>query len=84
MLIGFDELFRQFHLLSFANDFWQLDPRTDHLIQMFPRGFWFDVTLAVGAITVLEGAALMAAGYGYGVWLERRHAQSARPAGSLE
>ena len=48
VLIGFDDLFRQFHLLSFANDFWLLDPRTDHLIQMFPQGFWFDVTLGGG------------------------------------
>lgn len=44
---GFDSLFLWFHQVSFQNDFWQLDPRTDHLIQMFPFGFWFDAMLVV-------------------------------------
>ena len=44
-LLGFDQLFLQFHLLSFANDFWQLDPARDYLIMLFPQGFWYDVTL---------------------------------------
>ena len=72
VLVGFDDLFRQFHLVSFANDFWRLDPRTDHLIQMFPRGFWFDVSLAVGLVTVAEGALVALAGWAYLRWLERR------------
>ena len=63
--VGFDELFRQFHILSFSNDFWQLSPARDHLVQMFPRGFWFEVTLAVGALTIAEGALVALAGYGY-------------------
>lgn len=58
MLVGFEELFVQFHLLSFSNDLWQLDPRTDHLVQMFPIEFWFQVSLAVGVISILEGAAV--------------------------
>ena len=41
-LLGFDQLFLQFHLLSFANDFWQLDPTRDYLVILFPQGFWFD------------------------------------------
>lgn len=44
---GFDSLFLWFHRISFHNDFWQLDPRTDRLIQMFPFGFWFDAMLVV-------------------------------------
>jgi integral membrane protein (TIGR01906 family) len=40
--INFDWLFLNFHLLSFANDLWMLDPSTDYLIMLFPRGFWFD------------------------------------------
>ncbi|MCH8199559.1 MAG: TIGR01906 family membrane protein [Chloroflexi bacterium] len=73
VLAGFDQLFRQFHLLSFANDFWLLNPRTDHLIQMFPQGFWFDVTIAVGAATIAQGALLALTGFGYLAWLDRRH-----------
>ncbi len=47
-LLGFDQLFWQFHLLSFANELWQLDPTRDYLIMLFPRGFWFDATLFIG------------------------------------
>jgi integral membrane protein (TIGR01906 family) len=70
-VVGFDALFRGFHLLSFANDFWELDPTRDHLIQMFPRDFWFTVTLAVGAATIAEGALLAFAGLGLRAWLRR-------------
>lgn len=71
VVIGFDTLFRQFHLLSFSNDFWLLNPRTDHLIQMFPQGFWFDLTLGIGVLTVAEGGLLALVGYGYVSWLRR-------------
>lgn len=57
-LVGFDELFLRFHLVAFTNDLWKLDPDTDHLIQMFPRDFWFDATLLVGGLTALEALAL--------------------------
>lgn len=67
-LLGFDQLFLQFHLISFTNPFWQLDPTTDYLIMLFPQGFWFDVTLfclltTVFGTVVLGGAA--------GVYLKR-------------
>ena len=80
VLVGFDDLFQQFHLLSFSNDFWLLDPRTDHLIQMFPSGFWFDVTFAVGAVTLLEGAVLALVGFGYLRWLARAASRRERQA----
>ncbi|MBM4415515.1 MAG: DUF1461 domain-containing protein [Chloroflexi bacterium] len=70
-LVGFDALFRQFHLLSFANDFWELDPARDHLVQMFPRDFWFNVTLGVGVAAMLEGALLMLLGVSLRLWLQR-------------
>jgi len=60
VLIGFDGAWTQFHLLAFTDDLWRLDPATDHLIQMFPEPFWRDVTLFVGALTLLE--ALVMAG----------------------
>lgn len=58
-LIAFDQLFLLFHQVSFANDFWQLDPRRDFLIMMFPEGFWLDATLFVAFLT-LGGAAFLA------------------------
>lgn len=44
-LFDFDQLFWQFHLISFANNFWQLDPTRDYLIMLFPQGFWYDAAL---------------------------------------
>ncbi len=58
---GFDQAFEQFHHIAFSNNLWQLDPATDHLIQMFPEGFWFDVTMALGILTIVEAAILAVA-----------------------
>ncbi len=57
-LVGFDELFLRFHLVAFTNDLWKLNPDTDHLIQMFPRDFWFDATMLVAGLTAMEAALL--------------------------
>ena len=46
-MVGFDEAFRQFHLLFFTNDLWQLTS-ADALIQLFPQRFFFDTTLLIG------------------------------------
>ncbi len=61
-LVGFDRLFLAFHLVSFTNDLWQLDPRTDYLIAMFPQGFFFDATMWIAGSTIVEAAGLVAAG----------------------
>ncbi|MEC7835757.1 MAG: TIGR01906 family membrane protein [Chloroflexota bacterium] len=55
-LVGFDRLFLYFHLVSFSNDLWILDPRHDYLIAMFPQRFFFDCTVAIAVLTLLEGA----------------------------
>jgi len=57
-LVGFDELFLRFHLVAFTNDLWKLNPDTDHLIQMFPRDFWFDATMLLAGLTALEAVLL--------------------------
>jgi len=57
-VLGFDELFLRFHLVAFTNDLWKLDPVTDHLIQMFPRDFWFDATMLVAGLTAGEASLL--------------------------
>jgi integral membrane protein (TIGR01906 family) len=66
--IDFDWFFLRFHLLSFANDFWMLDPATDYLIMMFPQGFWFDAALGC-AIATAVGAVILG---GIGWWLMRK------------
>jgi integral membrane protein (TIGR01906 family) len=40
ILADFDSFFYRFHLISFANDLWMLNPATDYLIMLFPQGFW--------------------------------------------
>ena len=77
-ITGFDGAFRQFHLLFFTNDLWQLSSR-DRLIQMFPQGFFFDTTMLIGATTVTFAALLAGAGWWYG----RRH-QAGIPSEGIE
>ncbi len=40
LLLFFPFFFHLFHLISFRNDFWLLDPATDFLIQIFPQEFF--------------------------------------------
>ena len=64
-LAGFDRLFEDFHLLSFSNDFWQLDPAEDYLIRIFPEEFFLEMTGIVGVATFLEALALAGLGAAY-------------------
>jgi integral membrane protein (TIGR01906 family) len=63
-LVDFGQLLLQFHLLSFANEFWQLDPTHDYLIMLFPEGFFYDATLICAGITA--GLAIILGGLGGG------------------
>ena len=58
-LTGFDALFLKFHQISFSNDFWLLDPRTDYLLILFPQGFWFDATMRVALASVAGALGLV-------------------------
>lgn len=60
--LNFDDVFLGFHLISFRNDFWMLDPRTDYLVRMFPQGFWFDVVREVVLRSLIAAVALVLAG----------------------
>ncbi|MBN1370082.1 MAG: TIGR01906 family membrane protein [Dehalococcoidaceae bacterium] len=62
-LIDFRWFFWQFHLISFANDLWLLDPANDYLIMMFPQGFWLDATILVAGLSA--GWALIAGAGSY-------------------
>ena len=78
---GFDSLFLKFHQLSFANDLWQLDPRTDYLVKIFPQNFWFDATLWVVVRAIGGALFLMVSGTGY--FVLRRYAEAQRPTSGL-
>ena len=60
-IISFGPLFTTFHVLSFSNDLWQLDPVNSYLVRMFPQGFWQDMTLLIGLASVLEALVLVGA-----------------------
>lgn len=75
---GFDNLFIKFHQLVFNNNYWQLDPTRDHLVQMFPEGFWLDATVLLCALIAALSLLL-----GGGAWLylrRLRHAEQCRVA----
>ena len=84
---GFDALFLKFHQLSFANDFWKLDPRTDYLVRLFPQDFWFDATLWAALRAITGALILMAVGgsyVAYRSWMDRlREATSIEKTGKV-
>lgn len=61
-LVGFDELFLWFHLVSFRNDLWQLSPDA-MLLLMFPQGFFNDAALFIAGGTILEAAVIGGIGW---------------------
>lgn len=58
LTISFDQLFLQFHLVSFDNPFWMLDPSRDIMIRMFPPGFFADAALLIAGGTIAEALVL--------------------------
>ena len=53
-LVFFDYFFVLFHEISFSNDLWILNPKTDYLIMLFPENFFRDATYAIGFLSVIE------------------------------
>ncbi len=70
-LLGFEQLFHQFHLISFTNELWQLDPAKDYLIMLFPWGFWYDATVFCALATAVGAVVLGGVGGGYLVFSRR-------------
>ena len=70
IVLNFDQLFLQFHLLSFTNELWQLDPARDYLIMLFPRGFWCDAAIFCALTT--SGLAMILGGTAGGYLLLAR------------
>jgi len=64
-MLDFQGLFLQFHLISFANDLWLLDPTRDYLIMLFPQGFWYDATMLVALATAVLAVLIAGAAKGY-------------------
>lgn len=73
-VVAFRQVFTVFHYIGFPQGNWMFDPRTEYLVQVFPFGFWRDITLLIGVAILLEAAAL----WGVGGAL-RRYGERARP-----
>lgn len=58
ILLDFDSLFYQFHLISFTNEFWSAE---GNMLLLFPGGFWYDMftygALFAVALALIPGLA---------------------------
>ena len=63
-LFGFEQFFILFHLISFSNQYWMLDPARDYLIRLFPEGFFYDAALLGYGVVMFE--ALLIGGIAWG------------------
>jgi integral membrane protein (TIGR01906 family) len=63
-LFGFDQFFILFHVVSFSNQYWMLNPATDYLIRLFTEGFFYDAAMLGYGIVILE--ALIIGGIAWG------------------
>jgi integral membrane protein (TIGR01906 family) len=70
---GFDSAWENFHQILFTNDFWQLNPATDHLIQMFPPAFWENIVFFIGTLVLAESVLLVVGALIY-IGASRHHA----------
>ena len=64
-IFGFDRLFILFHLVSFSNELWILDPAKDYLIMLFPEGFFYDAALFGFGAVIVE--AILLGGITFGI-----------------
>lgn len=57
VVLSFDWFFVRFHLIFFEGETW-LFPATDSLIRLFPPQFWFDASIVIGLLTLVEAAVV--------------------------
>lgn len=66
-LFGFRQLFYQFHLLFFSNEFWSAE---GYMLRLFPEPFFYDATLFCALVT--SGMAVILGGVSGGYLLATR------------
>ena len=52
--LSFRWIFYFFHIISFNNNLWILDPRTDYLIKIFEEVFFMDAAIFIGILTLFS------------------------------
>ncbi len=70
ILLGFDQLFLQFHLLLFSNEFWSAE---GYMLLLFAPDFFYDAAKFCAGITA--GLAIILGGVG-GIYLKRTKKQT--------
>jgi integral membrane protein (TIGR01906 family) len=70
VFVNWDYFFDQFHATFFAEGTWQFYAN-DTLIRLYPEQFWFDMSLFIGAMTILGAAICIAS-----PWLWREFGDS--------
>ncbi len=55
---AFDALFEVFHRIFFPGGTYTFDPRTDHLVQLFPFDFWSETTIVLGGVIAVLAALI--------------------------
>ena len=60
-VVAFRQVFLLFHYIGFPQGNFTFSTQTDYLVRVFPNGFWSDITFVIGAMTLIEAAALWTA-----------------------
>ena len=71
-LVGFDQLFDQFHVLSFASGTWTFDPQYNYLTRLFTEGFFMQATLFIAVSVMAQAALLVLAAWAVRKWALNR------------
>ncbi|MCH2669757.1 MAG: DUF1461 domain-containing protein [Gammaproteobacteria bacterium] len=53
-LVAFPQLFELFHMVGFPQGNYRFDSNTSFLVQIFPLGFWREITILIGLISVFS------------------------------
>jgi len=61
--VAFPFLFTLFHLISFSNDYWLLDPRQDYLVMLFTPNFFLEATGLLVTLILLECVVIISSTY---------------------
>ena len=62
-VVAFERVFLLFHQIAFPQGNYTFDPRFYFLTRLFPTGFWSDISIAIGALCLLQALVLLAVGF---------------------
>ncbi len=71
-VVGFEQFFILFHVISFTNQFWMLDPARDYLIRLFPEGFFYDAAMLGYGLVTLSALLIGALSWGVPRLIDRK------------